>query len=118
MKPKFGPTLTRVGGTLALLAATLSVSALAHGPGLQGAPAVPGQLLVRVPAGTTRAAVDALAAEAGCVVVRPLRVASDHYVLRVNGASGGGRAATPATALAGAARGRARSSRDWAQRFG
>jgi serine protease len=55
--------------------------------------AVPGQILVRVPDGSTTADVETLAREAGCVVVDQLTYATEYYRFRVSGRAT--RAGTP-----------------------
>lgn len=78
--------LSRAGLAVTLLAATVSVGALAaNAQGAAPVRVVPGQILIRVPAGMSAQAVAALADGAGCDVVRRFDVSPLYYVLRLKG---------------------------------
>jgi subtilisin family serine protease len=89
MKSSLSHTLSRAGLVASLLAATLSVGALATGAyAATPVRVVPGQLIVKVPATMGRQDVDALAERAGCVVVRPLAYNDTYYLFRLKSAVG------------------------------
>ena len=74
----------KVGGVLASLSLLLGLSATVRADVLS-APAKPGEILVMVGASMTRAQVNAMADEVGCVVVRPLQFSPNYFLLRQKG---------------------------------